>query len=149
MEDPEAGHDLVPVQVGALQVSERPGFADVAPSAVQDTPVIKDHHIACKEKKKKKGSKNSRLTRLKPSKLPLMSLKVFFPQLINRSPVRQIWLHDFFFLVEAIYTAHEYNENIINHSTIKVIIWFHHFNHFNIKIKKKFHFKYNMLYQES
>lgn len=55
VEDPQAGHDLVPVQVGALQVSEYSGFADVAQSAVQNAPVIEDHHIAC-EKKKKKSS---------------------------------------------------------------------------------------------
>lgn len=50
VQDPEAGHDLVPVQVGALQVSEHPGFADVAQSAVQNAPVVEDHHIACDKK---------------------------------------------------------------------------------------------------
>lgn len=57
VEDPDAGHDLVPVQVGSLQVSEHPGFADVAQSAVKDAPVIEDHHIAWKRNKRSKKQK--------------------------------------------------------------------------------------------
>ncbi|KAG7242644.1 hypothetical protein INR49_020017 [Caranx melampygus] len=42
-EYPEAGHDFVPVQVGALQVSQPVWSADVALPSMQQTPVVKGH----------------------------------------------------------------------------------------------------------
>lgn len=44
---PQAGHHLVPVQVGALQVARPVGPAPVVPPAVQQAPVIEGQHVAC------------------------------------------------------------------------------------------------------
>lgn len=44
-EYPEAGHDFVPVQVGALQVAQSVRTAEVALPSVQQTPVVKGHQV--------------------------------------------------------------------------------------------------------
>lgn len=44
-ENPETGHDFVPVQVTTLEVPEPLQPADVALSAVKQTPVIKGYDV--------------------------------------------------------------------------------------------------------
>ena len=47
--DPQTGHDLVPIQVRALQVSTGVGIRQVVPAAVEQSPVVKGHQVACGE----------------------------------------------------------------------------------------------------
>ena len=45
-EDPQAGHDLVPVQVRPLQVEPLPAGAGVTLTPVEQPPVVKGHDVA-------------------------------------------------------------------------------------------------------
>ena len=45
-EDPQAGHDLVPVQVRPLQMAPLPAGAGVALTPVEQPPVVKGHDVA-------------------------------------------------------------------------------------------------------
>jgi len=57
-QQPQAGHDLVPVQVGALQEPPLVPRAGVAPAAVEQAPVVKGHDVAYDHDDNNKNSKS-------------------------------------------------------------------------------------------
>ncbi len=51
LEDPETGHDLIPVQICSFKMSCVLTSWQVALSAMQQTPVIEGHQVTCTEMK--------------------------------------------------------------------------------------------------